>query len=91
MKHGSCVRKPQVHCLWYQFDDASYQQNGHIQVDFGLDTPFLYEEVDFTSILEQRIKANVHKLVNFTSAVENNCGISAACCGQSQKTTWRRS
>ena len=26
--------------------------------------------------LEQRIKANVHKLVNFTSAVEKNCGIS---------------
>ncbi len=59
-----------------KFDDASYQQNGHIQADFGLDTPFLYEEVDFTSILEKRIKANVHKLVNFTSAVENNCGIS---------------
>jgi hypothetical protein len=26
--------------------------------------------------VEQRIKANVHKLVTFTTAVENNCGIS---------------
>jgi hypothetical protein len=56
--------------------DSTYQENGHIQVDFGLDTPFLYEEADFTNTLEQRIKANVHKLVNFTSAVEKNCGIS---------------
>jgi len=59
-----------------QFDDAAYQENGHIQVDFGLDTPFLFEEADFTSTLEQRIKANVQKLVSFTSAVEKNCGIS---------------
>jgi hypothetical protein len=58
------------------FEDASYQENGHIQVDFGLDAPFLFEEADFTNTLEQRIKANVHKLVNFTSAVEKNCGIS---------------
>jgi hypothetical protein len=58
-----------------RFEDATYQQNGHIQVDFGLDTPFLYEEADFTSVLEQRIKSNVQKLVNFSSAVEKNCGI----------------
>jgi hypothetical protein len=59
-----------------RFEEATYQQNGHIQVDFGLDTPFLYEETDFTNALEQRIKSNVQKLVNFTSAVEKNCGIS---------------
>ncbi len=59
-----------------KFADAAYQQSGHIQVDFGLDAPFLYEEVEFTPIVEQRIKANVQKLVSFTSAVENNCGIS---------------
>lgn len=59
-----------------EFDEAAFQQNGHIQVDFGLDAPFLFEEVDFTTILEQRIKANVQKLVNFTSAVENSGGIS---------------
>jgi hypothetical protein len=59
-----------------RFEEATYQQNGHIQVDFGLDTPFLYEESDFTSALEQRIKSNVQKLVNFTSAVEKNCGVS---------------
>ena len=59
-----------------EFEDATYQENGHIQADFGLDTPFLYEEVEFTQSVEQRVKANVQKLVNFTNAVEKNCGIS---------------
>jgi hypothetical protein len=59
-----------------KFEDATYQQNGHIQVDFGLDTPFLYEEVQFTEAVERRVKANVHKLVSFTTDVEKNCGIS---------------
>ena len=59
-----------------KFEEATYQQNGHIQVDFGLDTPFLYEDVDFTESTERRVKANVQKLVAFTTAVEKNCGIS---------------
>lgn len=59
-----------------QFEDATYQQNGHVQVDFGLDTPFLYEEEEFTEAAEHRIKSNVQKLVSFTTAVEKNCGIS---------------
>ena len=59
-----------------QFEEGTFQENGHIQVDFGLDAPFLFEEADYTSVLEQRIKANVQKLVAFTSAVEKNCGIS---------------
>jgi hypothetical protein len=59
-----------------KFEDATYQQNGHVQVDFGLDTPFLYETIEFTESVERRVKANVHKLVTFTTAVEKNCGIS---------------
>jgi hypothetical protein len=59
-----------------KFEDATYQQNGHVQVDFGLDTPFLYEAIEFTESVERRVKANVHKLVTFTTAVEKNCGIS---------------
>jgi len=59
-----------------KFEDATYQENGHIQVDFGLDSAFLYEEVEFTEAVEQRIKSNVQKLVAFTTAVETNCGIS---------------
>jgi hypothetical protein len=59
-----------------QFEEGTFQENGHILVDFGLDAPFLFEEADYTANMEQRIKANVHKLVDFTSAVEKNCGIS---------------
>jgi hypothetical protein len=59
-----------------QFEDSTYQENGHVQVDLGLDTPFLYEEQEFTEAVEKRIKANVQKLVGFTTAVEQNCGIS---------------
>lgn len=58
------------------FEDGIFQQAGHIQVDFGLDTPFLYEDLELTPAAENRMKSNVQKLVAFTSAVEKNCGIS---------------
>ncbi len=59
-----------------EFDDGAYQETGHIQVDFGLDTPFLFDDLDLNPISEQRIRANVQKLINFTNAVEKNCGLS---------------
>jgi len=58
------------------FDEGTYKEDGHVQVDFGLDTPFLYEEGEFTPKVAARIKSNVQKLVNFVHAVEKNCGIS---------------
>ena len=58
------------------FDDGIYQEDGHIEIDFGLDTPFLHEELELDELSEERVKANVQKLVAFTSAVEKNCGIS---------------
>jgi hypothetical protein len=59
-----------------EFEDGLYKQEGHIRVDFGLDTPFLYEDMDLTQANENRIKANVQKLIAFTHAVEKNCGVS---------------
>ncbi len=59
-----------------EFDDGAYQQSGHVQVDFGLDTPFLFEELDLDDDAEQRVRANVQRLVNFTTAVEKNTGAS---------------
>jgi hypothetical protein len=58
------------------FEDGTYQESGHIQVDFGLDTPFLFENVDLTATSEPRVRANVQKLINFTNAVEKNTGVS---------------
>lgn len=59
-----------------EFDDSIHQQDGHVQADFGLDTPFLYEEGEFTPEVELRVKANIQRLVAFIHDVEKNCGIS---------------
>jgi hypothetical protein len=64
-----------VHGL--EFDDGVFEQEGHVQIDFGLDTPFLQEQVRLTSEAEAKVRANVQKLVEFTSAVEKNSGASA--------------
>ncbi len=59
------------------FEEGAYVPEGHVQVDFGLDTPFLHEDVKLTPLAEARVRDNVQKLVEFTSAVEKNCGASA--------------
>lgn len=60
-----------------EFDDAAFEQDGHIQVDFGLDTPFLHEELQLSTAAEARVRANVQKLVEFTTKVEKNSGARA--------------
>jgi hypothetical protein len=63
------------------FDTAGYEQNGHILIDFGLDTPWVMdenlaeEELDKTAQL--RIQQNIEKLLAFTLLVEKHCGISS--------------
>jgi hypothetical protein len=63
-----------------QFDDASFEQNGHIRVDFGLDTPWLAETLEDEELDEdatKHIQQNVEMLLAFTLSVERNCGISS--------------
>jgi len=60
-----------------EFDDGVYQQEGHIQVELCLDSPFLQEDVPLTIEAGSRVKANVQKLVEFTSKVEKNSGANA--------------
>ena len=63
-----------------QFDDASFEQNGHIRIDFGLDTPWLAETLDDEELDEEatkHIQQNVEMLLAFTLSVEKNCGISS--------------
>jgi hypothetical protein len=64
-----------VHGL--EFDDGVYQQQGHVQVDLGMDSPFLQEEVPLTVEAAARVRANVQKLVEFTSKVEKISGANA--------------
>ena len=71
------------------FDAGSYEQNGHIRVDLGLDTPWT-SEADETSEDEDEgtpapldahaaecIRQNVEKLLAFTLSVEKHSGISS--------------
>jgi hypothetical protein len=59
-----------------QFEEGVYAEDGHIQVDFGLEVPFLFEGIRLTSDIEARIRTNVAKLVAFSTAVERHCNIS---------------
>jgi len=55
-----------------EFEEHAAEETGHIQIDFGLDTPFLHEEIEFTSQAERNVRSNVQKLVEFTAKVEKN-------------------
>jgi hypothetical protein len=62
------------------FDVAGYEQNGHLLVDFGLDTPWVLETMEDEDLDEEaqiHIQQNVEKLLAFTLLVEKNCGISS--------------
>jgi hypothetical protein len=68
-----------VHVVGFgpHFDDGAYEQNGQVRVDFGLDTPFLLEEIELDRVGEEYVKRNVQKLVEVTNAIQENCGISS--------------
>ena len=59
-----------------QFDEGIYTDDGHVEVDFELDTPFLFEGLELSAINEEHVRFNVAKLIAFTLAVQNNCGLS---------------
>jgi len=62
------------------FDLGSYEQNGHIRVDFGLDTPWTFEGTEDEALDEEttrRVQQNVEKLLAFTLSVEKHCAISS--------------
>lgn len=59
-----------------EFDQGAYEQNGHVRIDFGTDTPFLHEDIDLDEDAARHVKQNVELLVDFTNAVQQHCGIS---------------
>ena len=60
-----------------EFEDDAASASGHIQIDFGLDTPFLHEELALSLEAENRIRSNVQRLVQFTASAEKNSGANA--------------
>jgi hypothetical protein len=57
-----------------EFEEHAAEQAGHIQIDFGLDTSFLHEEVALTSEAERNVRSNVQQLVELTARMEKNAG-----------------
>src|SRR5215471_12331110 len=60
-----------------EFEEGEAKTQGDIQVDFGLDTPFLHEELQLSPELESRVRANVQLLVTFIEKIEKNTGTNA--------------
>jgi hypothetical protein len=60
-----------------EFDEAGYQQTGHIQVDFGPDSYFLQPETELSEQTRAKIRDNVAKLVEFSTNVGKNSGASS--------------
>lgn len=55
-----------------EFDEGAYAEQGHIEVDFGLDYPFLHEAMNLSRADADRVRANVAQLIDFTRAVEKH-------------------
>jgi hypothetical protein len=53
-----------------EFDEAIYQETGHMEIDFGLDSLFVPENVGLTEETQAKIRDNVSKLVEFTKKLE---------------------
>jgi hypothetical protein len=60
-----------------EFGEGEYEQEGHIQIDFGADSLFLYEELKMTQDVESRVRSNVHKLVEYSAKLEQSSGATA--------------
>jgi hypothetical protein len=59
------------------FDEGTYEQDGHIKVDFGTDTPFLEEDLELDSAAARHVEENVRQLVALTAGVEKGSGATA--------------
>jgi hypothetical protein len=59
------------------FDEGAYEQDGHIRVDFGSDSPFLEEGIELDSVAARHVEENVRQLVELTAAVEKESGATA--------------
>jgi len=60
-----------------EFDERESETRGEMEVDFGIDAPFLHEELQLSQEVESRVRSNVQMLVDFIKRVETNSGSSA--------------
>lgn len=57
-----------------EFENDEAETQGQIQIDFGLDNPFLHEEMGLSDELETRVRANVQTLIDLIHRLEKNSG-----------------
>jgi hypothetical protein len=77
---GRWVREPRlvrVTGFGPLFDEGAYEQDGHIRIDFGTDTPFLEEDAELEQIGARHVEENVRQLIELTAAVEKESGATA--------------
>lgn len=55
-----------------EFDDGIQQVTGNIEVDFGLDSLYVQENVELTEETQAKIRENVLRLIEFSKKVEMN-------------------
>jgi hypothetical protein len=60
-----------------EFDEGSYEQNGHIRIDLGPDAAFLQEDVTLEPEAAVHVQQNVQKLIDVTQAIQNNLPVSS--------------
>jgi hypothetical protein len=59
------------------FDEGVCEAEGHIRIDFGLDAPFLEEDLELDPVAARCVEENVRQLVELTAAVEKASGATA--------------
>jgi hypothetical protein len=59
------------------FDEGTYEQDGHIRIDFGSDAAFLEEDADLDEVGAQHVEDNLRQLVELAAAVEKESGATA--------------
>jgi hypothetical protein len=56
------------------FEQGEGEREGQVQIDFGLDSPFLHEELVLSEELRGRVRSNVETLVGFSDRLKRLAG-----------------
>jgi len=59
------------------FEEGCFEQDGHIRIDFGADTPFLEEDADLDAVGSKHVEENILQLIALAHALEKATGASA--------------
>lgn len=59
------------------FAEGTYEQDGHVRVDFGSDAPFLEEEAELDEQTARHVEENIRQLVELVAAIEKESGATA--------------